>query len=160
MTTEGWGRLRVILLTALATVVATLAGVFAVIVVVNRQEPPTPQLAPPKSITVIIFPSDLFGWEQYPPTVIPAGEHDSVLRLITPDQYFGQVHDMAHSVVAKVVVAHDDGPDTTILVRWTGKNPAAVTVDGRNYFYAESGPYDGAMRLIQLVHRLNEGKGQ
>ena len=44
----------------------------------------------------------------------------------------------------------------------TGKNPAAVTLDGRRYYYGPvtGGGHDGGLRLFTLVQRLNEKKSR
>jgi hypothetical protein len=160
MSPERLGRLRLIGVTALITFVVTLAGAGAILTVVSRQPPPTPRLPPPKSITVTLYPA--IGLSSAgPPTEIPAGEIDHVMRLVTPDKYVeGGVNDWLWPLIAEVVIAHEGQPATCLFVRWAGEKPAAVSADGRNYFYARPHEeiYDGGRQLITLVQRLAEAK--
>jgi hypothetical protein len=56
----------------------------------------------------------------------------------------------------KYVITHADGTQTHVLVRDHGVNPAVVTVDGKNYFYARNAPgvHAGAVELIRLVKEV------
>ena len=163
MPPEQLSRWRVVGVTALVTVVATLIGVAIVTTIVIRQPPPTPPLAPPKTITVTLYPIPNMGLRGCPPTEIPASEIDRVVRLVTPDKYYeGGVNDWITPLIAEVVFTHEGQPDTRLLVRWAGKNPATISVDGRNYFYGKPHEevHDGGMQLIGLVQRLNEAKSR
>jgi hypothetical protein len=85
---------------------------------------------------------------------IPPDKMDLAFRLLTPDQYFrGGVHDFIHRIVAEARITHGDGTRTYVMVRDAGDNPAAVSVDGKNYFYARNDPdvHNGALDLIRLV---------
>jgi hypothetical protein len=161
MPVERSDRLRVIGITAVVTCVATLAVAATVVTVVSRRPPPTPQLAPPKAITVTLYPVDGVSTERRGPTEIPAGDFGQVMRLVTPGKFYeGGVNDKVIPLIAEVVITHEGQPDTRLLVRWTGKNPAAISVDGHNYFYGVSHPdiHDGAMQLFALVERLAKVK--
>ncbi len=161
MSPERQGRRLTIVVTALITCVVTLVGTAVVATVVSRQQPPTPRLEPPKTVTVTLYPVPGMNLKGSPPTEIPAGEFDHVMRLVTPDKYLeGGVNDLIHRLIAEVVITHEDGHNTWVLVRWTGKNPPAVSVDGRHYFYARpyDDVYDGGMQLVTLVRRLAEAK--
>ena len=161
MSTERLGRVRLIVVTALVTSVATLAVAATVLTWVSRRPPPTPRLAPPKTITVTLYPVSEWGRKGFPHAEIPATDFDNVIRLVTPDKYVsGGVHDRIDPLIAEVVIAHDGHPDTRLLVRWAGKNPAMISVDGRHYFYGvpHEGIHDGGMQLVALVERLVEAK--
>ena len=161
MSPERLGRLRVAGVTALVTFVVTLAGAGVVATVVSRQPPPTPRLAPPKTITVTLYPIPDIDPSGCPPTAIPAGEFDHVMRLITPDKYYeGGVNDWITPLIAEVVITHEGQADTRLLVRWAGKNPATISVDGRHYFYGRPHEevHDGGMQLVALVRRLDKAK--
>lgn len=158
MSPERLDRLRVVGLTALVTFLGTLGGVAAVVAVVSRQPPPTPRLAPPKTITVTLYPiPGMDGLRGCLPTEIPAGEFDRLMRLVTPDVYDRhRANDWISPLVAEVVITHEGQQDTRLLVRWTGKNPAATSVDGYHYFYGSphEDVHDGAIQLVSLVARL------
>ncbi len=152
---------RVVGVTALVTFVVTLVGAAMVGTVVNRQSPATPQLAPPKTITVTLYPNSGLGLNGSGPTEIPAGEFGRVMRLVTPDRYYeGGVNDWIIPLIAEVVITHEDQPDSQLLVRWAGKNPATISVDGRHYYYGvpHEDIHDGGMQLVALVRRLAEAK--
>jgi hypothetical protein len=92
-------------------------------------------------------------------TEIPATDLDFAMRLLTPDKYYeGGVNDWITPLIAEVVITHEGQADTRLLVRWAGKNPAIVSVDGRNYFYGrpDEDIHDGGTQLLRLVHRLAE----
>jgi hypothetical protein len=160
MSPERQGRLRAIALTALVTCGATLAAVYA-FAIVSRRPPPTPQLAPPKTITVTLYPCNNWSMPGCPPTQIPAGDFEQVMRLLTPGQYYeGGINDWITPLIAEVVIAHEGQPETRLLVRWSGKNPALLSVDGKHYFYGQlhDGIYDGGLQLAALAQKLAEAK--
>jgi hypothetical protein len=162
MPPERLDRLRVIVVTALVTCVVTLVSTAVVATVVNRLPPPTPQLAPPKTITVTLYPLNGLS-KAYPPTEIPPGDVDQVMRLVTPDIYYeGGVHDWITPLIAEVVITHEGQPDTHLLVRWAGANPAMISVDGRNYFYGvpHKGIKDGGAKLVGIVQEIAITKGR
>ena len=73
-----------------------------------------------------------------------------------PEMYYGRVTDNYPPIVAEATVAHAGETQTRILVREGGKNPAIVSVDGINYFYAknDSGVLAVATELIRLVREI------
>jgi hypothetical protein len=151
--------LRFIVVTATITAFGTLGVVYAVFAIQSRQIPPTPTIPPPKSIKITVYPSEFSTGISA--TMIPESEFDYAMRLLTPKQYFGpSINDWITPLVASVVITHDGQPDTQLLVRWTGKNPAAVSADGQHYFYGEphQDVYDGASMLINLVRKYAPAK--
>ena len=74
-------------------------------------------------------------------------------QQLVPGTFYGNVHEHVSPLVAEAVVTHADKTETTVLVRDGGHNPAIVSVDGVNYFYAKNEPdvYAGANELIRLV---------
>ena len=96
-----------------------------------------------------------------PITEIPPGEIDYVFRLLTPDKYYGRsVNDWITPLIAEVVITHENHPDTRLLVRWGGKNPAMISVDGRNYFYGRQYEdiFDGGTQLVRVLDELAAAK--
>ena len=120
-----------------------------------------PQSCPPTAIKVTLYPWDGVGGIDCDPVDIPPDILDFALRLLTPEKYFeGGVHEFITRIVAEAVITHSDGTQTFMLVRDHGKNPAVVSVDGRNYFYARNDPdvHAGAMELIRLVREVAHAK--
>ena len=153
--------LHVACVTAVITCIVTLAGTFALWSAVSRRAPSTPRLPPPKTITVTIYPYEPWMKTGYPPTEIPAGKLDYARRLVTPDKYYeGGVNDMFTPLMAVVVLTHEGQPDTRLLVRHSGHNPALISVDGRNYFYGrnEEDIHDGGLDLLRLVRQVTDAK--
>jgi len=130
---------------------------YGVIVLSSHGTPATPELRPPTAIKVTLYPWEGVGGIDGVPVDIPAEKLDLVYRLLKPEKYFeGGVHELITRIVAEAVVTHADGTQTTVLVRDHGHNPAVVTVDGRNYFYARNDPdiHAGATELIRLVSEV------
>lgn len=136
-------------------------GVFATgwaISFVVHGVPSTPTLRPATAIQVVLYPSEYTGGPSVGvPISIPPENLDFVFRLLTPEKYFGRrVHDFITPVFAEVEISHSDGTRTRILVREHGHNPAVVTLDGYNYFYARNDPDVtlGACQLGWLVQKI------
>ncbi len=126
-----------------------------------RRTPPTPELRPPTAIKVTLYPWMGISGIDYEPVDIPPDKLDLVYRLLTPEKYIeGGVYELHTPLMAEAVVSHADGKETTVLVRDFGKNPAVVTVDGRNYFYARNDPvvHAGATQLYRLVSEVFQEK--
>lgn len=133
-----------------------LCGVFAP---ATRMPPPTPTLRPPTALTITLYP--WLGGTDCRPVDIPPDKLDLAFRLLTPDPFFGStVDDFITRIVAEAVLTHEDGTRTFVLVRDHGHNPAVVSLDGRNYFYARNDPdvHAGAIQLIRLVDEVARAK--
>jgi hypothetical protein len=58
-----------------------------------------------------------------------------------------------HPLVADVLVQHTDGASTKLFVRWTGHNPAAISLDDHNFYYGGTDEFpDGATKIIRLLN--------
>ena len=89
---------------------------------------------------------------------VPEAEIPNLIRLVSPTTADFDVNIKLHHHVADVVLEHADGSITTIHVRWTGHNPAAVSVDGSNYFLGGSDEFpDGAMDTIRFLNSCQPG---
>ncbi len=133
---------------------AAICGVF---VLSMHRTPSTPGLKPPTAIKVTLYPWEGVGGIDGGPVDIPPDKLDLAFRLLTPEKYFeGGVHEFITRIVAEAVITHADGTQTTVLVRDHGHNPAVVTVDGRDYFYARNDPdvHAGAVQFIRLVNEI------
>jgi len=83
------------------------------------------------------------------------------MQLVTPVGYLrGGINEFVYPIVAEVVIEHESGKDTNMLVRSCGKNPAIVTVDGHEYFSAtrDEEYSDGSMALVGLVRRIRKDR--
>jgi hypothetical protein len=137
---------------------AVMCAVFALS---TLMPPPTPKLRAPTAITVTLYPGQGVGGTDCEPVDIPPEKLDFAFRLLTPDQYFrGGVHDFITRIVAEAVFTHKDGTQTFVMVRDHGHNPAVVSVDGTNYFYARNDPdvHAGGVQLIRLVTEVAHTK--
>ena len=124
--------------------------------VLASRSPPTPDLKPPESITVLLHPP----WTKTDTpeaVIVPAKSHDDVFRRLVPETYYGEVAGDFPPIVADAKIAHLDETETRVLVREGGKNPAIVSVDGIHYFHAKNDPdvFAGATELIRIVRELD-----
>lgn len=122
----------------------------------SRFTPPTPALKRADAITVFLHPWSGYRAATNKPVTIPADYQDSVFRRLVPETYYGDINEHITPIIAHVAVTHPDETQTHVLVREGGKNPAIVSVDGVNYFYAknESDVFAGATELVTLVSEI------
>lgn len=131
-------------------------GVFATYCFVSftRSLPPeTPVVRKPESVVVFLHPWSGDEAATTKAVRIPIESQEEVFPRLVPETFYGNVHEHVSPVVAEAVITHADKTETTVLVRDGGHNPAIVSVDGVNYFYAKNEPdvYAGANELIRLV---------
>lgn len=161
MSSERGTKLKLIVVTAMSSVVLTTVALWG-LMKWSLHTPPAPHIESPTSIKVTLHPVSNFHFVQgLPVTVIPKNEFDSVMRLVRPEQPYGSsVNDAAHPLIGVVEIGHDGGTASTIFVRWSGVNPALVSVDGRTYYYAESHDdvRDGGMKFHSLITRIVENE--
>ena len=120
----------------------------------SRSAPPTPILRPASAIRVILYPNEGFGIQGGESADIPSADLDRMTTLLTPTQYYGPtVNDFILPLIAVAAVTHPDGTKTEVLIREAGVNPAAVSFDGRNYFYADTPPdvKVGSVAIVRFV---------
>lgn len=91
-------RWRVIAATAVVTFLVTTWGTLALIRWRSESAPPAPELAPPRQITVTLFPMPPWDPEGSVRTEIPPAEFDPVMRLVAPHHYYGTpyIHESSH----------------------------------------------------------------
>jgi hypothetical protein len=97
------------------------------------------------------------GIEPVESITVPDAEIPNLIRLVSPFTTEFDVNMKLHHHVADVSLEHADGSMTTIHVRWTGQNPAAVSVDGSNYFQGGPEFADGAMDTIRFLNSCQPG---
>ncbi|MEW4451256.1 hypothetical protein AB1L30_01095 [Bremerella sp. JC817] len=89
---------------------------------------------------------------------VPEDQLASFARLVTPIKPCSQSIDPTiHYHVADLTVEHRDGTSTTLLVRFTGHNPAAISLDhGESYYYGGTDEFPAeAIRIIRLLHQYD-----
>jgi hypothetical protein len=131
-----------------------LGGLCVVIAFSAGRPVAAPLLRPPTAIRVTLYPSEIVGEVDGKPVTIPPEMLDLAFRLLTPQTYFkGGANEKITPIVGKAVITHADGTETYVWVRDHGHNPAVVTIDGRNYFYARNDPdvLAGAYQFVGLV---------
>jgi hypothetical protein len=88
---------------------------------------------------------------------VPVDQIALFSKLITPTGPCQQEirPDLSYHV-ADVRVVHPDGSKTDLVVRYTGFNPAAISFDGKKYYYGgvDAAP-DGAMRIVRLLREYD-----
>jgi hypothetical protein len=151
-------RWRVIAATAVVTCVVTAWGTLALVRWQTNSAPPAPEIPTPRTIKIALCPMHDVYPDGTAPIDIPPAEFDRVMRFITPRHYYGttHIHEWILPLVAVVVITHDGLPDTHLLIRSGGKNPALISAGTRYYYYCDwhPGMGDGAMQLRALVSEI------
>ena len=124
----------------------------------SRQPEPPPKLRPIAGISARIHAVPEWSNPPIDSVEVPQEEVPAFAVLITPTEPCVQTIDpKMHYHVADVVVRHPDGSTTSLIVRWTGHNPAAVSLDGREYYYGGSDNFpDGATRIVRLLYQYHQ----
>jgi hypothetical protein len=150
--------------TAVITFLLTVAGIAKLADYDRNRFVPPPQIPAVKSATVRLHPVSKLFLDEVPPSVEFTGEDvDPIVKLVTPVKHHNHTITDWHSpIIADVTLKHDGPDDTHMLVRWMGKGPAAVTLDGRTYFTGQWNPDrpDGGTDLIQTVLKAAEKKAK
>lgn len=134
-------------------VIGSAALLLLLTILASRFTQPTPHLKPPQSITVFLYPWSGYEAETKRAVRIPKEKQAEVFRRLVPWTFFKDVNEFQWPLVAEAVVTHADRTETRVLVREGGANPALVSLDGVNYFFAknEEDVYWGANELVRLV---------
>jgi hypothetical protein len=79
----------------------------------------------------------------------------SIVTPMSPIDQGMQVND--YTQVADVYLHYADGREAIkIIIKHTGHNPAAVSLDGTSYYYARTDDFpDGATRIIRLLQEYD-----
>jgi hypothetical protein len=92
---------------------------------------------------------------------VPASQISSFAKLISPAGLCLQEQEIrlkpdTFYLVADVVLEHQHGSKSNVTVRWTGHNPAAVSLDGKKYYYGGTDAFpDGATRIMRLLREYD-----
>ena len=85
---------------------------------------------------------------------MPESERPKFANLISPKKPSVQEQGIKdkpdlYRHVADVVIEHQDKSKSQLSVRWTGNNPAAISLDGNKYF-------DGGGDAMTILRQLQE----
>ncbi len=122
-----------------------------------QKQPATPTFPETTRITAQLYSVPDTGTKGIDHIEVPQEYIPQILKIVTPVTFEeGGLRPTSNYHVADVYLHHEDSKPTKIEVRSTGHNPAAVTVDCSNYFYASvDGPADGAWELALLLQRFH-----
>jgi hypothetical protein len=117
----------------------------------------TPMLRPIAEISASVRAVPELGISAINFVEIPQPHLSAFAKLITPTRpCIQEIKREMHYHVADVFVQHTDGTTTTLIVRWTGHNPAAISLDDRNYYYGGTDEFpDGATKIIRLLNEYH-----
>ena len=112
-----------------------------------------PTFGPISKISARIYSVPELGITPVNNVEVPNEQKSLFLILITPTKLFDtQIKKELNYHVADVYIHHNDGTMTTLIIRWTSHNPAAVSLDDRVYFWGcMDGFPDGAFRIIRFL---------
>jgi hypothetical protein len=117
----------------------------------------TPALRPITKISGKVYSVPELGISAIDSVEVPQEQVSAFAVLITPTKPCAQdIDPQMNYHVADVYVQHQDRRTTTLIVRWTGHNPAALSLDDCNYYYGGSDDFpDGARRIIRLLNEYH-----
>jgi hypothetical protein len=121
------------------------------------REPAIPKLRPIAKISARVYAVPDLSFSAIDSVEVPEAQLSPFARLITPTKPCVQeIKREMHYHVADVFVQHTDGTTTTLHVRWTGHNPAAISLDDRHYYYGGTDDFpDGATRIVRLLNEYH-----
>lgn len=115
--------------------------------------PPVPVLRPISKISATLHDVPKLGVAGIPSIEIPSSELSNFAHFITPMSPCKQKIDKTDYHIADIFVQHTDGTSTKLMVRWTGHNPAAISLDGETFYYGGMDEFpDGGTRIIRLLN--------
>lgn len=130
---------------------------FVMAIMSGCSNPSMPSLRPISSISAQVRAVPELGIVSIDQVDVPTEHIATFAHLVTPTKLCAEeIRSSANYHVADVTIRHSDGTETTLIVRWTGANPAAISLDDRTFYYGGSDAFpDGATRIVRL---LNEYK--
>jgi hypothetical protein len=107
----------------------------------------------PVAMTVTLQALPDFGLAESKTIEAKEGVLDKVYDLVKPTRILdGGVNKKINPLVATIDAHYADGLKTRMYVRWMGKNPAGVSFDDKQYYWADGGDRgDGAVDLVRLL---------
>lgn len=121
------------------------------------RQPATPILRPIAKMSARVYSVPELGFSAINSVEVPQAQLPVFAELITPiEPSLQTINHKMHYRVADVFVQHTDGTSTTLIVRWTGHNPAAISLDDRSYYYGGIDEFpDGATRIVRLLNEYH-----
>lgn len=125
----------------------------AVLSVGCTQNKPLPHLTPPVAMTAVLQPAPEWGVKSPKAIAVRREDLTAVFDLIKPTRAIhGSIDKSTHLLAAMITTTQQDGSHVTIYVRCIGKNPAAVSLDDKDYFWADDHNVpDGVIELIRIL---------
>lgn len=88
---------------------------------------------------------------------IPFNKIEEFSKLITPNEHCNDtiLHSF-HFLVAKITLYFKNNTTADIYVRWTGHNPAALSLDDKKFYNGSIDVFpDGALGIVRVLKQYN-----
>ncbi len=130
---------------------------FILIITGCWKEQPVPKLSPISKISAKVYSVPELQLSPIDCVDIPNDQIKLFSALVIPSRKCEQqIKKEMHYHVADIYIQHEGVAKTTLLVRWTGQNPAAITLDDKNYYYGGTDDYaDTTVRILRLLDNYN-----
>lgn len=123
----------------------------------EKKSLPIPEYPLPCKITILLEPHIQLGDGRRHRFDIEGPDIDKVYPLIKPTAPCNYDIRRTAELVARIKSEYSDGSLVQLFVRNTGDQPAAVSVDDVNYYWADgSPPGNGAIHLLRLLNPDNK----
>lgn len=121
----------------------------------QRKPERIPILPPIVSITARVPAMPQFRVPAIEAVSVPDEQVSSFAKLITPTVPY-QINTELDYLVAELFIQHVDSSESKLFVRWTGHNPAAVSLDDHTYYLGGIDEFpDGGTRILRLLHEYD-----
>ena len=117
-----------------------------------------PQFKPVKGMSATVYAVPDLGISAIAKVEVPQDQLPLLVTLLEPREVYPfKISQIASYHVADIVVEHVDGTSANVMVRWTGDNPAAVSLDnGASFFNGGSDGFsNGALRIVHLLNKYD-----
>ena len=129
----------------------------------NRKPKPVPAYPRPVAMTVLLEEGFEIGLGKLKEFEIKlSGDIAKVYEQVKPTRWCDLTNfKSVCPLVARVIAKHADGSTTELFVRDAGVNPALVSFDDTDFFWADGGmPGAGATNVLRLLNPDNKLLGQ
>ncbi|GAA5509575.1 hypothetical protein [Novipirellula caenicola] len=127
----------------------------------TSRDAPVPKMKPVQRVVGTLLDVPELGIRPGTSIEVPDSEVSKILSLAWPEEHCDSELGDRSTPIARLEIFHEDGSQTDISIRWTGSNPAAVTMDNRAYFFGGfDGFPDGATRIARLLRDYAQETGE
>lgn len=118
-----------------------------------RRSDSIPRIEPIVAIKVNVHEVPDLGIPKELTIQVPTAETANFAKLVLPTSRCTELIDPKRNYhVADAFLMHPSGEATQLFIRWTGANPAAVSLDDRTYYFGGDSKFpDGAMAIIRQL---------